>query len=319
MQQKSSLVHTILGAGGAISNHLASTLTEYTTQIRLVSRHPKKVNATDELFPADLLNAKEMEQAIEGSEVVYATVGFPYNAKVWQKCWPVFMTNLIAACKKHNVKLVFFDNIYMYDKNYLNGMDESTPIHPSSKKGEVRAAIYNQLLHAIENKELTATIARSADFYGPGEQRNSVITETVITPFLQGKTASWLGNANFKHSFTYTPDAAKAMAILGNSPKGFDQPVWHIPTASPALTGKEWIEKIAHELDVKPNYRNVSRLMLKLIGLFVPILSETAEMYYQNNRDYVFDSSAFETAFDFTPTAYDEGIKATIQSIKNKA
>lgn len=45
---------TILGAGGPIGIELAKALTAYTTDIRLVSRNPKKVNQTDTLFPADL-------------------------------------------------------------------------------------------------------------------------------------------------------------------------------------------------------------------------------------------------------------------------
>ena len=44
---------TILGSGGAIGIELAKALTAYTTDIRLVSRNPKKVNPNDEVFPAD--------------------------------------------------------------------------------------------------------------------------------------------------------------------------------------------------------------------------------------------------------------------------
>ena len=58
---------TILGANGTIGQVLAKELRNYTNQIRLVSRNPKKVNDTDELFPADLSDATMVEKAIEGS------------------------------------------------------------------------------------------------------------------------------------------------------------------------------------------------------------------------------------------------------------
>lgn len=45
---------TILGAGGAIGRELAPALLQYTDRIRLVSRNPKKVNPSDEVFAADL-------------------------------------------------------------------------------------------------------------------------------------------------------------------------------------------------------------------------------------------------------------------------
>ena len=81
-------MQTILGSGGIIATELAKSLTEFTTDILLVSRHPKKVNATDNILSADLLNAEEVNHAVQGSSVVYVTIGFPYSAKAWQKTWP---------------------------------------------------------------------------------------------------------------------------------------------------------------------------------------------------------------------------------------
>jgi nucleoside-diphosphate-sugar epimerase len=56
--------------------------------------------------------------------------------------------------------------------------------------------------------------------------------------------------------------------------------------------------------------------MLKMIGLFNPIIRESVEMMYQNESDYLFDSSKFEKAFNFMPTGYTEGIKATVSSFR---
>lgn len=78
-------MQTILGSGGAIGVELAKSLQEYTSEIRLVSRNPQKVNDTDELMAVDLLKEGEVRRAIEGSSVVYVTVGFQYNLKVWQE------------------------------------------------------------------------------------------------------------------------------------------------------------------------------------------------------------------------------------------
>ena len=127
-------MQTILGSGGAIGVELAKALKTYTNKIRLVSRNPKKVNKSDELMTADLLNADDVRKAVEGSEIVYVTVGFTYSAKVWKEVWPKFMTDVIAACKEFNAKLVFFDNMYMYDPKYLDRMTEETPSNPPSKK-----------------------------------------------------------------------------------------------------------------------------------------------------------------------------------------
>jgi putative NADH-flavin reductase len=89
-------MQTILGSGGAIGIELAKALKEYSRDIRLVSRNPQKVNATDVLFPADLQNEKEVNEAIEGSSIVYVTVGFPYAFRTWKEYWPPFLTSSIT-------------------------------------------------------------------------------------------------------------------------------------------------------------------------------------------------------------------------------
>lgn len=310
-------MQTILGSGGAIGIELAKALTQYTTDIQLVSRNPKKLNETDTVLSADLLNADDVKKAVQGSSVVYVTVGFPYNLKVWQNSWPKFMESVIAACKKENCKLVFFDNMYMYDKDHLDGMDEETPINPPSEKGKVRAQIAQMLMDEVKTGNLTALIARSADFYGPNIANTSMLNETVIKNLAKGKKANWMGAADRKHSFTYTPDAGKATALLGNTPDAYNQ-VWHLPTAPDPYTGKEWVEHIAKALGAKPKMQVAPKWMLQLIGLFVPVMKEMPEMLYQYDRDYVFDSSKFEKRFDMAPTPYTEGIAKVVATDYHK-
>jgi nucleoside-diphosphate-sugar epimerase len=305
-------MQTILGSGGAIGIELAKALKKYTNNIRLVSRSPKKVNETDQLLAADLLNKKDVEQAIKGSQIVYITVGFPYSLKSWKRSWPLFIGYVITACEKYNCKLVFFDNIYMYDPDHLNGMTEEAPINPPSNKGKVRAEITKMIMDEVEQGKLTALIARSADFYGPSIKNTSMLTETVFKPLSNGKKANWMSSVNYKHSFTYTPDAGEATAILGNTDNAYNQ-IWHLPTAPNPYTGKEWVEQIAKAMNAKPKYQTAPKFLVRIMGLFIPIMREMVEMMYQYDKDYVFDSSKFEKRFNFKPTSYQQGIKEIIQ------
>lgn len=302
-------MQTILGSGGAIGTPLARELKAYTDKIRLVARKPVQVNGDDELITADLTNTADVDRAVAGSEVVYLTVGLEYNIKVWRRDWPIIMKNVIDACIKHNARLVFLDNVYMYGKNEIPHMTESSTIAPPSKKGEVRAALHHMLLQA---KGLKMAIARSADFYGPGV-KNGMLTITVQEEFKKGKRAYWQLDDTKIHTFTYTPDAAKGTAIIGNTPDAFGQ-VWHLPTSSEKVTGKEFIERIAGIMQVQPKYYILARWMMGLMGLFVPIVKEIKEMSYQYDRDYIFDSSKFEKRFNFKPTTYATGLQASIAS-----
>ena len=140
-----------------------------------------------------------------------------------------------------------------------------------------------------------------------------MLTELIFIPFSKGKSGNWLASDGFKHSFTYTPDAAKATALLGNTESAYGE-VWHLPTAANPFTAKELIAIIAGKMGAKPKYRVLPKTMLKLLGWFVPVLGEMVEMLYQYDRDYVFDSSKFEKRFGIQPTAYEEGIQQIIQT-----
>ena len=52
--------------------------------------------------------------------------------------------------------------------------------------------------------------------------------------------------------------------------------------------------------------------MIKALGLLIPLLKEMPEMMYQYDRNYFFDSSKFDTRFNFTPTTYREGVRQTV-------
>lgn len=304
-------MQTILGSGGAIGIPLARELNYYTERIRLVSRNPKRVNETDELFPIDLNDITQIDKAIAGSEVVYVTIGFEYKLSVWQKIWPPFMHAVIEACKTHHAKLVFFDNVYMYSRSAIPFMTEDSPIQPASKKGEIRKQLHEMIMNEVENNNLTALIARSADFYGP-DAVNSVLSIMVAKNLLKGKKAQAFGDVNKIHTYTYTPDAAKATAILGNTKDAYNQ-VWHVPTTKELLTGRQWINLIASVLKVETKFQTIPGWMIHLLGLFIPAMKEFPEMLYQYDQDYIFDSSKFENRFGFEAITPKEGVRILIE------
>ena len=312
-EKESTSVQTILGSGGAIGVELAKALRTYTSSIRLVSRTPRAVNPDDQVLAADLTRPDEVLTAVDGSEIVYLCAGLPYNTAIWQQRWPVIMQNVIDACKSNSAKLVFFDNIYVYDRHHMPWMTEDTPVCPKTEKGFVRYEIAKNILDEMAKGNIRALIARSADFYGPSIKTTSILTEMVFKRFASGKKAAWPGSAKYKHSFTYTPDAGKATALLGNTPDAYNQ-VWHLPTAENPLTGKEWIEAIAHEMGVEPRYRVAPKCMVRILGAFDPVMKEMVEMMYQYTQEYVFTSRKFEKRFHVKPTAYRDGIKEIVQA-----
>lgn len=300
-------LHTILGSTGNIGTALAKELTAYTSNIRLVSRNPQKINESDHLFKADLLKKEEVKHAVKGSEVVYLVVGITYKTALWEDQWPVIMENVIDACKDEPVKLVFFDNMYCYDPEHVGHLTEDSPVRPKSRKGKVRAQIANMLLEAIKKGDLTGMIVRAADFYGPNAKL-SFLNESVINRMKAGKKAQWLYNKEKKHSFTYIPDAAYATAFLANSPTAWNQ-VWHLPTSSEYPTGQEVVDILSKLLGTPNQVAVLPGFMVGILSLFVPILKEIKELRYQLDEDYCFDSSKITATFGLKAIPLKEGLK----------
>ncbi|PUZ20152.1 Nucleoside-diphosphate-sugar epimerase [Chitinophaga costaii] len=303
-------MYTILGANGSIANALATLLIQANKPVRLVSRHPQSIPGATEVLAADLLHASQTKAAVDGSSVVFLLAGLPYDHTLWARQWPVIMRNTMEACKASKAKLIFLDNVYMY--GIVDGpMTENTPYKPASKKGKVRAAIATMLMDEVIAGRLTASIARSADFYGQGADKTGVLNILAINNILKGRTAQVIGNDNCVHSYTYVPDAAKGLQLLAEDEHAWNQ-VWHLPTTNPAPTGQAFIEKIAAPAGKQPKYFTLKKWMLQLFGLFSKQTRELAEMYYQYDRPYIFNSTKFEQHFQFQPTPYEEGLAATI-------
>jgi len=302
-------MQTILGAGGVIGRELSPLLAAYTDRVRQVSRTPQAVHASDETVAADLLDAASTADAVAGSEVVYLVAGLRYDARVWAEQWPRVMTNVIDACRRHRCRLVFLDNVYAY--GLVEGpMTEETPYNPCSRKGEVRARIATMLSEAVRRGELEAMIVRAADFYGP-RALLSLTHATVTSRLTRGKAPQWVGDPSKVHTFSYTPDVARSLAVLGNTPSAYGQ-TWHALTSPEPITGEGFV-RLACELAGRPfRLQRAPRWLLRVIGLVVPELRENMEMMYQFEHDYRFDSGKLARAFDLRATEYREGLAATL-------
>ncbi len=308
-------MQTILGANGIIGEELAKELfINYTKDIRIVGRNPMKVNDTDQLFKADLLDPEKTKQAVEGSDVVYLTVGLPYSSEVFLQNWPIILKNTIAACALHKAKLVYFDNTYMYDQSKKNQSEES-PFEPSGKKGVGKEIAAKLLLEAMQNKVVTAAICRAPEFYGPGKTKgitNALIFENIK----QNKKLKVLLRDDKKRTLIYTPDASRAVALIGNTEDTFGQ-TWHLPCDDNRLTYREFIKVTSDLYGKQLEYSIVPKWLIKLISIVNPFMKETQELLPRYETDNIFSSAKFKERFpEFKLTTYQEGIATILSEIK---
>ncbi|TVQ23856.1 MAG: NAD-dependent epimerase/dehydratase family protein [Spirochaetaceae bacterium] len=291
-------MHTILGSNGAVGTALAKALNAYTEDLRLVSRAPRRVNPGDELMSLNLFDSAAVMKAVEGSDVVYVTIGFPGQGRLWSSNWLSFIQNVLAAARENAASVVFFDNVLLYDPDHLGDMTESTPVRPVTRKATTRARVAEIVMEAAASESPRALIARSADLIAP---TGSLVVEMVYRRLAAGENAQWIGSLDKAHSCTYVHDAARAVALLGNTPEAFGR-AWHLPTDPTPLTGTEWVELFAREMGLTPRVDLLKSRSLKLSGLFNSQTKELADIAYLFDREYRFKSEDFVARFRMEPT-----------------
>ena len=304
-------MQVILGAGGVIGRGLSSRLAAAGHRVRQAGRSPRPVGPDDEVATINLLDAAATARAVAGCEVAYLTAGLKYDTAVWQDQWPRIMRHVIDACARHRCRLVFFDNVYAYGR--VDGaMTEDTSYNPCSRKGEVRARVATMLMDEVRRGTLEGMIVRAADFYGPGATM-SVTHATVIERLRAGKAPQWLGNPRKIHTFTYTPDAAASLALLGNTSSAYGQ-IWHCSTSLEPVTGEAFVRMACELAGRRYRLQTAPRWLVRILGLGNPVLRETVEMMYQFDEDYRFDSSKIARTFNLSATSYHDGLQETLRA-----
>lgn len=301
-------MRTILGANGQIGEELARELKRnYTSDIRIVSRKPAKVNDTDTVFSADLSEREKAIEAVKGSEIAYFTLGLPMDTELWEKQFLLIMRNVIDACKINGTKLVYFDNTYMYPQN-SRALTEQTEFAPSGRKGMVRKKMTDMLLKEMEAGAIEAVICRAPEFYGPGKTQ-SITNSLVFNAIREDKKLKVPLRDNKLRSLIWTPDASRATALIGNTPDAFGQ-TWHLPVDNHKLNYKEFIALASQVYGKKLNYSVIPKFVFKIGSIFNKNAKELLELLPRYEYDNVFDDSKFRKRFpEFQVTAYRQGIE----------
>ncbi len=299
-------LHVVFGAGGA-GGALVRELAAQGKAVRAVTRSGRAdVPAGVEVIAADAADPASTRAACAGVGVVYHAVNVPYPA--WPDLLPPVMDSLIAAAGAANATLVYVDNAYAYGP-VDRPMTEDMPLSATTKKGRLRARLANTLLAAHRAGTVRAVIGRGSDYFGPGVT-NSVAGDRVFPAILSGKKAMWAGSLDQPHTMTYVKDFARVLITLGSRPEAQGQ-VWHAPAAEP-LTGRQFLTLASELAGQPPRPGTYSPLLIRLAGLFDPVLRELPELAYEFTAPFILDGSRYQAAFGGTPTPHRDALRATL-------
>jgi nucleoside-diphosphate-sugar epimerase len=280
------------------------------TNIRMVNRSGKvpaglATGAQIEVVKGDLYHVESVRTVTKDAAVVYQAAQPGYTE--WQEKFPPLQAAIVDGVAFNNAKLIVVENLYMYGE--VSGpIHEGLPYAAYTRKGKVRAQMAEALFAAHKAGKLRMAIARGSDFFGPNDPVSGDLT---FYPALAGKTVNAVGNLDMPHTYTFTEDFSKAMVILGERDEALGQ-AWHVPNA-PTVTTRQYMELIFKAAGKPFNVRTGSKMMLTMIGLFVPNVREIVEMYYEFATPFVVDHSKFVKAFGNHATPLEEAVEKTVR------
>lgn len=303
--------HVIFGTGPLGQAVMRALLKRENAKIRMINRSGKRgdIPAEVEVIMGDAYDAATVAKQTQDADVVYQCAQPAYTK--WPQQFPPLQSAIIEGVSRGDAKLIVGENLYMYGDTDGQPLDESLPYAATGKKGTTRAAMARQLIDAHEAGKIRVAMARGSDFYGEGVLE-SLVGERAILPLMQGKPAQFLlGDLDLPHTQTYIGDFGEALAILGERGEALGR-AWHVPNAEPAITTRQFIERIAAELGVEPKLSVMPKPLFAILSRLIPIVGEFREIRYHFEKPYIVGHSDFAAAFGDISTPMDTAIRRTV-------
>lgn len=307
---------TVVLGTGALGRAVAKRLLTTGRSVRMVNRSARMAEqpAGVELYGARLENPTRAAELLAGAETVFLCLGTAYHR--FAEDWPPLLQSVLTAAEQQHLRVIASDSVYLYGDTDGRPMTEESPATAVTRKGVVRARLDRMLWEVHARGKARVAVVRGADFYGPWV-RQSLLGERVFARLLAGQPMQVLGNPDLVHSYTYIDDMAGAMVRLAEDDLGLGK-AWHAPTAT-AVTTRQLLERAARLTQQPARVAPMSRLMLRLGGLFAPEVRELLEMAYLVEKPFVVDSENFSRTFGIAPTPFDIGLAETVSWYRSAA
>jgi len=305
-------MHVVLGSG-QVGRRLAAHLAGMELPVRMVSRRrPAQLPEGVEWRGADVTDVEVAVGAAEGATVMYQCLNAPY-AK-WPEMFPPLQRGVLAAAERLGALLVSLENLYGYGPTSGAPMTEELPLAATTLKGRTRAAMTAELLAARDAGRVHIAIGRASDFFGVGVTASS-LGERVFANALAGRRADFIGNPDLAHTYSYVPDVAAGLAILGTRENAVDE-IWHL--AGPeTVTTRQILDLVSNHVGHRVAIRSVPKPLLRTLGLFNPTLRGLVELSYQFEEPFVLDTTKFQTAFGVNGTSLDVAVATTVRGFRD--
>ena len=309
--------HVVFGAG-AVGLHLAEALVRRgvpASDVRLVNRSgTAAAPAGVQTVGGDVLGDPDFAvTAARGATVVYQVLNPAYHR--WAEEFPVLQDRVLDAAARAGARLVTLENVYAYGRPAPGRtLTEDTPFDAHTRKGAVRARMHLDLVAAHDVGRVEVTVGRASDYYGPRAGIQSPLGTPVLKAARSNGKAQVVGDADQPHSYTYLPDIAEGLAVLGEHSDAVGR-VWHLPNDPRTQTTRQMIDTLYRLAGHgRARLTRTPAWLLRGVGLFQPAAGEMVEMIYEFEEPFVVDSSRIAEKLGVAATPIDEALAATLRA-----
>lgn len=290
----------VVGAG-AIGSAAAVLLAETGDRVLLVTRsgsgpdHPGV-----ERVAADASDPVRLAGIAAGAGVLINCAMPPYDR--WPAEFPPLAASLLGAAETTGAGYVMLGNVYGYGP--VDGpLTDDLPMAPSSVKGRVRAAMWQDALASYEAGRARVTEVRSSDFVGGGAY--SPFTMLVGDQVLAGQPAAYPGDPDVPHSWCYAGDVARTLVAAARYEDSWGR-AWHVPPTSD-LPVRELAARLAARAGVPaPQLSRMPAEVLAAAARADSITAEFPEVLYLLERPLLLDATATVERLGVTATPLEE-------------
>jgi nucleoside-diphosphate-sugar epimerase len=307
----------VIGATGVLGESLGAALGAAGRPYCAIARSSESLEAAfggDALAerrtwnPADPASVKA---ALEGIETAVYAVGVDYTKFAEH---PILMQAAIDGAIAAGVeRMLLTSPVYSYGRPRTTPVTEDHPRNPHTFKGEMRKRQEDLLMAADAGGKLHGCILRLPDFYGPRVTKSYV--SDVFRAAAQGGTAQLIGPVDQPHEYVFIPDVPPVILKMLDDPRFYGRS-WNIGGPG-TITPREFADRVFAIAGRKPRLFIAGPTLVRIVGIFNPLMREVGEMQYLFETPVILDDSALRDALGgLTKTPYGEGIKLTLASMQ---
>ena len=224
----------------------------------------------------------------------------------WAKDVPRMTDAVIDAAKATGATVLIPGNVYNYGAGLPPHLTATTPEVGDHRKAAIRIAMEA----AYRDAGVPTIILRAGDFIDTAPGDNWF--EGQITAKAKKGRLMYPGPTDLPHAWAFLPDMARAAEML--AARRADLPRFTaIGFPGYTLTGAELMDLVDQATGAKAKRGGLPWPILRLMGLFNPLMREVAEMRYLWQRPHAIDGIDFAAILpDFRPTEPLQAIRASL-------